>query len=108
MRFSFVFTCLKSAAQPDTKFTQKSQESLSSGIHVTVASDEEGSMPVTPETDLAASPGARAQEKVRSSLMDTPSLGTSLRFPSLPGNLDASLHLAEIQKHVSDPVLPVS
>lgn len=95
-------------APPETKFTQKSQDSLSSGIHVTVASDEEGSMPITPETDLAVSPHACAQEKIGSSLMDAPLLATSLRFPSLPGNLDASLHLAQIQKHLSDPVLPVS
>ncbi|KAL2078713.1 hypothetical protein ACEWY4_026398 [Coilia grayii] len=99
---------LQSGAKPDGKFTQKSQESLSSGIHVTVASDEEGSTPLTPEMELAVTLDPQAQEKARSSLMDAPSLCASLRFPSLPGNLDASLHLAEIQKHVSDPVLPVS
>lgn len=78
---------------------------------MTVASDEEGgsAMPLAPEVELeVVNLEKKPQEKVRSSLMDAPSLGASLRFPSLPGNLDASQNPAEMQKHVSDPVLPVS
>ncbi|XP_050922514.1 potassium voltage-gated channel subfamily H member 6 [Lates calcarifer] len=36
-----------------------------------------------------------------------PRLHGNLRYPSLPGNLDINSGLAEIQKHLSDPVLPV-
>lgn len=40
--------------------------------------------------------------------IDAPRLCASLRFPSLPGNLDTSSHPEDIQKHMSDPSLPVS
>uniref|UniRef100_A0A668ARF9 Potassium voltage-gated channel, subfamily H (eag-related), member 6b n=1 Tax=Myripristis murdjan TaxID=586833 RepID=A0A668ARF9_9TELE len=79
------FRGTQSVCIPDLKFTKKSQESLSSGIHVTVVSDDTMPMSVTPETETHA----------------------SLRYPSLPGNLDIASGLAEIQKHLSDPVLPV-
>uniref|UniRef100_A0A8C9YI20 Potassium voltage-gated channel subfamily H member 2 n=1 Tax=Sander lucioperca TaxID=283035 RepID=A0A8C9YI20_SANLU len=68
-----------SSTQTDLQFTKKSQESLSSGIHMTVASNDTMFM-----------------------------LCSSLRYPSLPGNLDITSGLAEIQKHHSDPVLPVT
>ncbi|XP_041939359.1 potassium voltage-gated channel subfamily H member 6 isoform X1 [Alosa sapidissima] len=99
---------LQCAAQSETKVTQKSQESLSSSVHVTVVSGEEGSMPITPEMDLAASPDARSQEKMGCPSGMTSSRGASQRSPSLPSNLDASLPFGEIQKHMSDPSLPVS
>ncbi|XP_028823200.1 potassium voltage-gated channel subfamily H member 6 isoform X2 [Denticeps clupeoides] len=77
------------------KLPVKSQDSMSSGIHVTVASDEDDSI----------SPDPPPKEKVASSLMDAASLCASLRFPSLPGNLDTPQDHTAIHKHVSDPVL---
>uniref|UniRef100_A0A673C7B4 Potassium voltage-gated channel, subfamily H (eag-related), member 6b n=1 Tax=Sphaeramia orbicularis TaxID=375764 RepID=A0A673C7B4_9TELE len=88
--------------------TEKSQESLSSGIHVTVASDDTMFMMVTPETETHAGLAPQLpQASVGSSLTDNPRLCGSLRYPSLPGNLDITSGLEDIQKHLSDPVLPV-
>lgn len=71
---------------------------------MTVASDDTMFMTVTPETETSQLP----QPSVKSSLMENPRLCDSLRYPSLPGNLDITSGLADIQKHLSDPVLPVS
>ncbi|XP_062299210.1 potassium voltage-gated channel subfamily H member 6 [Scomber scombrus] len=97
----------QSSTQTDLQFTKKSQESLSSGIHVTVASDDTMFMTVTPETETHVGSPQLPQPSVKSSLMENPGLCGSLRYPSLPGNLDITSGLAEIQKHLSDPVLPV-
>ncbi|XP_044194716.1 potassium voltage-gated channel subfamily H member 6 [Thunnus albacares] len=98
----------QSSTQTDLKFTKKSQESLSSGIHVTVASDDTMFMTITPETETHTGLTPQLpQASVKSSLMENPGLCGSLRYPSLPGNLDITSGLAEIQKHLSDPVLPV-
>ncbi|KAM4624483.1 voltage-gated inwardly rectifying potassium channel KCNH6, partial [Polymixia lowei] len=86
-------TSMQNSAQPDLRFTTKSHESLSSGVHMTV--------PVTPETHAQLVPPL-PQPSVKPSLMES-----GLRSPSLPGNLDVSSGLAEIQKHLSDPALPV-
>ncbi|KAJ8384846.1 hypothetical protein AAFF_G00197560 [Aldrovandia affinis] len=89
---------------PDSdKFNHKSRDSLSSGIHMTVTSDE--TMPKSPETEAAAPHGLSPVQALSS--MGPPGLCSSLRFPSLPENLEAS-SLAEIQRHVSDPILPGS
>ncbi|KAM6951012.1 voltage-gated inwardly rectifying potassium channel KCNH6 [Aplochiton taeniatus] len=100
---------MPSLTQPGLEFTQKSQDSLSSGIHLMVTSDETMSTSITPERECVA-PLAPQQLKpsVRPSLMEAPGLCGRPRFPSLPGNLDVSSGQAEIQKHLSDPVLPVS
>ncbi|XP_038592483.1 potassium voltage-gated channel subfamily H member 6 [Micropterus salmoides] len=99
----------QSSTQTDLKFTNKSQESLSSGIHVTVASDDTMFMTVTPETETHTGLTPQlAQPRVKSSLMESPGLCGSLRYPSLPVNLDITSRLAEIQKRLSDPVLPVT
>ncbi|XP_037111716.1 potassium voltage-gated channel subfamily H member 6a isoform X1 [Syngnathus acus] len=67
----------------------KSKDSLSSRIHVTAASDDTVSLtPPQPEA-----PGT---------------LGSGQRFPSLPEHLEVSSEAPEIQRHVSDPVLPGS
>ncbi|XP_028286591.1 potassium voltage-gated channel subfamily H member 6 [Parambassis ranga] len=98
----------QSLAQTDLKFNKKSQESLSSGIHVTVASDDTMFMTVTPEADTNTElPPQLPKVTVKSSLMANSRLGGNLRYPSLPGNLDLTAGLTEIQKHASDPVLPV-
>lgn len=65
-------------------------------------------MTVTPETETRAGLAPQLpQPSVKSSLMDKPRLCDSPRYPSLPGNLDITSGLAETQKHLSDPVLPV-
>ncbi|XP_074477025.1 voltage-gated inwardly rectifying potassium channel KCNH6 [Sebastes fasciatus] len=94
----------QSSSQTDLQFTKKSQESLSSGIHVTMASDDTMFMTASPETETPTGLTPQlAQPSVKSSFMENP----MLRCPSLPGNLDIASGLAEIQKHLSDPVLPV-
>ncbi|XP_026207395.1 potassium voltage-gated channel subfamily H member 6 [Anabas testudineus] len=92
----------------DLKFPKKSQDSLSSGIHVTVASDDTMFLTVTPETETHTSLTPQlVQPSVQFSLKENPRLCGCLRYPSLPGNLDMTSGLSEIQKHLSDPVLPV-
>ncbi|XP_054623036.1 potassium voltage-gated channel subfamily H member 6 isoform X2 [Dunckerocampus dactyliophorus] len=76
----------------DLKFTKKSQESLSSGIHL------------TPETETH--PGIILQ-RPQASHVENPRTFSTLRYPSLPNNLDITSGLSDIQKHLSDPVLPV-
>ncbi|KAL0179922.1 hypothetical protein M9458_025364, partial [Cirrhinus mrigala] len=70
------------------------------GVHMGAASDD--CVPDNLETDTVSTP---AHQPI---LIDAPRLCASLRFPSLPGNLDTSSHLEEIPKHMSDPALPVS
>ncbi|KAK5881213.1 hypothetical protein CesoFtcFv8_022036 [Champsocephalus esox] len=97
----------QSITKTDLKFTERSQESLSSGIHVTVASDDTMFMTVTPESETNAGLSPQ-QPSVKSTLLESPGLCGSLRYPSLPGNLDMTSGLAGLQKHLSDPVLPVA
>ncbi|XP_055360216.1 potassium voltage-gated channel subfamily H member 6 isoform X2 [Betta splendens] len=100
-------TPTQSSTQTDLKFPKKSQESLSSGIHVT--DDDTMFMAVTPQTEAHTGPTPQPpQAAVNSSLTENPRLCGSLRYPSLPSNLDATSGHSQIQKHLSDPVLPVS
>lgn len=108
--FHLNILCLftKTSAETDLKQTSKSQDSLSSGIHVTVASDDTMFMAITPETDTHTGLTPQLpQPSVKSSLMDSSRLCGNLRYPSLPESLDIQSRLAEIQKHLSDPVLPI-
>ncbi|XP_041633809.1 potassium voltage-gated channel subfamily H member 6a [Cheilinus undulatus] len=87
---------------PDSDLKHKSKDSLSSGIHLTVASDDTVSM--SPETDPPLLPSMNLTPP-----QDPPGLMCgSQRFPSLPEHLETSTELQEIQRHVSDPVLPGS
>ncbi|XP_061080093.1 potassium voltage-gated channel subfamily H member 6-like [Conger conger] len=86
------------------QFKHKSRDSLSSGVHLTVASDN--TMSMSPETEAIAPPGLSPAQAPSST--GSPGLCSSQRFPSLPENLQTSPALAEIQRHVSDPVLPGS
>ncbi|XP_048846199.1 potassium voltage-gated channel subfamily H member 6a isoform X3 [Brienomyrus brachyistius] len=79
---------LASPLQSPDSFPHKSRDSLSSGVHL--ADAPEDTMSPFPETDL------------------TPRLCSGLRFPSLPENLQAPPGLADIQRRVSDPMLPGS
>ncbi|KAM6966650.1 LOW QUALITY PROTEIN: voltage-gated inwardly rectifying potassium channel KCNH6-like [Tautogolabrus adspersus] len=87
---------------PDSDFKHKSKDSLSSEIHLTVASDDTVSM--SPETDPPLPPSMNLTPP-----QDLPGLMCgSQRFPSLPEHLETSTEMQEIQRHVSDPVLPGS
>ncbi len=62
----------------------------------------------TPETEAHTElTPQQPQPSVKSLLAENTRLCNSLRYPSLPGNLDIASGLAEIQKHLSDPVLPI-
>ncbi|XP_008434981.1 potassium voltage-gated channel subfamily H member 2 isoform X1 [Poecilia reticulata] len=98
----------QSLDQMDLKSSKKSQESLSSGIHMTAASDDTMSTTVTPDTDTHAGfTPTLPQQPPRSTFEPDLSLCETVRFPSLPVNLDLSSEPTEIQKHASDPALPV-
>ncbi|XP_026079075.1 potassium voltage-gated channel subfamily H member 6 [Carassius auratus] len=93
-------TAIQSPAQPDSIFKSNSQGSLSSGVHMGAASDD--CVPDQLETNTVSTP---VHQPI---IIDPPRLCASLRFPSLPGNLDSSSHLEGIPKHTSDPALPVN
>uniref|UniRef100_A0A8C4EUB4 Potassium voltage-gated channel, subfamily H (eag-related), member 6a n=1 Tax=Dicentrarchus labrax TaxID=13489 RepID=A0A8C4EUB4_DICLA len=92
---------------PDSDFKHKSKDSLSSGIHLTVASDD--TMSMSPEADPPRLPSADLTTSQLSGAQEPPGLLCgSQRFPSLPEHLETSTEMQEIQRHVSDPVLPGS
>ncbi|XP_061667101.1 potassium voltage-gated channel subfamily H member 6 [Syngnathoides biaculeatus] len=76
-----------SSTHSDVKFTETFQESAF------------GSRPRT---------GTHLGSSVKRPHPANPRTCASLRCPSLPDNLDATSGLSEIQKHLSDPVLPVT
>ncbi|CAM9199857.1 unnamed protein product, partial [Lampetra planeri] len=92
---------------PDSDFNHKSKDSLSSGIHVTVASDD--TMSMSPEAEPPHLPSVELRPPQLSFLgaQQPPGLLCgSQRFPSLPEHLEASSGVQEIQRHVSDPYPP--
>ncbi|XP_023269517.1 potassium voltage-gated channel subfamily H member 6 isoform X2 [Seriola lalandi dorsalis] len=92
---------------PDSDFKHKSKDSLSSGIHLTVASDD--TMSMSPEADPPHLPSVNLTPPQLSVVQEPPGLLCgSQRFPSLPEHLETSTEMQEIQRHVSDPVLPGS
>uniref|UniRef100_A0A8C7IK25 Potassium voltage-gated channel, subfamily H (eag-related), member 6a n=1 Tax=Oncorhynchus kisutch TaxID=8019 RepID=A0A8C7IK25_ONCKI len=92
---------------PDSE-KHKFKDSLSSGIHLTVASDD--TMSMSPETEPlpGSSMGLSPHHVSCQTLGPSGLLCGSLRFPSLPDNLETSTEGQEIQRHVSDPILPGS
>ncbi|XP_020567965.1 potassium voltage-gated channel subfamily H member 6-like isoform X3 [Oryzias latipes] len=91
----------------DAEFSKKSQESLSSGVHMAAASDDTMAMTVTPETEMHAGLTPQLpQQSVKSAFSSR--LTEKPRFPSMPGNLDLPPELCEMQKHASDPSLLVT
>ncbi|CAK6961140.1 potassium voltage-gated channel subfamily H member 6a isoform X2 [Scomber scombrus] len=95
---------------PDSDFKHKSKDSLSSGIHLTVASDD--TMSMSPESDPSHRPSVDLMAPPQlscSGAQELPGLLCgSQRYPSLPEHLETSTEAQEIQRHVSDPVLPGS
>ncbi|MCI4384842.1 hypothetical protein PGIGA_G00043340 [Pangasianodon gigas] len=81
----------------------ESHASLSSGVHLTIATDDTTSM--SPETQTK--PSVPADLNIPENLH----LHLSLRFPSLPEHLESPSSLedtSQIQRHLSDPGLPGS
>ncbi|KAM9457274.1 potassium voltage-gated channel subfamily H member 6a [Clarias gariepinus] len=81
----------------------ESQTSLSSGIHLTVTTDD--TTPVSPETETKLAVPANLN------IAENPHLYLSLRFPSLPEHLESPSSLegtSQIQRHLSDPGPPGS
>ncbi|XP_014372472.1 potassium voltage-gated channel subfamily H member 6 isoform X3 [Alligator sinensis] len=86
------------------KFHLKSRDSLSSGIHLTVASDETMTINSEQEHHSPTLPIPELHQRAP----NTPGLYRSIRFPSLPEYLEASSEHLDIQRHLSDPLLPGS
>lgn len=107
--FSLIYFLPQTLDQTNLKSCKKSQESLSSGIHMTAASNDTTFMAVTPEADTH--PGFTPQlplQSVKSALEVNTRLYEKLHCPSLPADLDLTSERTRIQKHVSDPTLPVT
>ncbi|XP_045077039.1 potassium voltage-gated channel subfamily H member 6-like isoform X2 [Coregonus clupeaformis] len=99
---------MPSPLQSQDSDKHKSKDCLSSGIHLTVASDD--TMSMSPETEPLPGPSMGLSPPQVSCPTMGPSglLCGSLRFPSLPDNLETSTEGQEIQRHISDPILPGS
>ncbi|XP_056143492.1 potassium voltage-gated channel subfamily H member 6a [Lampris incognitus] len=94
---------------PDSDFKHKSKDTLSSGIHLMVASDDTMFMSPEAEPPHLPSVGFVPPQLCCSNTQQAPGLlCSSQRFPSLPEHLEASTEMQEIQRHISDPVLPGS
>ncbi|KAA8585437.1 hypothetical protein FQN60_004131 [Etheostoma spectabile] len=90
---------------PDSDFNHKSKDSLSSGIHLTVASDDT----MSPEADPPHLHSVDLNPPTFSGALEPPGLlCASQHFPSLPEHLETSTEMQEVQRHFSDPVLPGS
>nr|XP_020461087.1 potassium voltage-gated channel subfamily H member 6-like isoform X2 [Monopterus albus] len=87
--------------------SDKSKDSLSTGVHLPVASND--TMSMLPEADPPHLATVNLTPSAMSGVQEPPGLLCgSQRFPSLPEHLETSPETQEIQRHVSDPVLPGS
>ncbi|NXQ63439.1 KCNH6 protein, partial [Anthoscopus minutus] len=87
------------------KFHLKSRDSLSSGMQLSVSSDK--TVTVCSEQQQH-SPPLPNPEPPHQRAPNTQGLLRGSRFPSLPEHLEASSEHQDIQRHLSDPVLPGS
>ncbi|NWH86723.1 KCNH6 protein, partial [Aegithalos caudatus] len=87
------------------KLHLKSRDSLSSGMQLSVSSDK--TMTVYSEQEQH-SPPLPKPEPPHQRPPNTQGLLRGSRFPSLPEHLEASSEHQDIQRHLSDPVLPGS
>ncbi|KAJ3601300.1 hypothetical protein NHX12_032272 [Muraenolepis orangiensis] len=84
---------------PDSNLQRRSKSTLSGGVHLTPASDEAVSL----------SPDADSQRGSSVPLVPPGRWSDSQRFPSLPELLETSTEdQEEMQRHLSDPILPAS
>uniref|UniRef100_A0A8C8RME2 Potassium voltage-gated channel subfamily H member 6 n=1 Tax=Pelusios castaneus TaxID=367368 RepID=A0A8C8RME2_9SAUR len=86
------------------KFQLKSKDSLSSGRHLSAASDKTTAIYSLPEHYSQTLPNPEPHQRAT----NTRGLFWGSRFPSLPEHLEASSEHLDIQRHLSDPVLPGS
>uniref|UniRef100_A0A674I898 Potassium voltage-gated channel subfamily H member 6 n=1 Tax=Terrapene triunguis TaxID=2587831 RepID=A0A674I898_9SAUR len=84
------------------KFQLKSRDSLSSGVHLLAASEK--TIYSQPELHSQTFPNPEPHQRAT----HTRGLFHGSRFPSLPEHLEASSEHLDIQRHLSDPVLPGS
>ncbi|NXQ12004.1 KCNH6 protein, partial [Peucedramus taeniatus] len=87
------------------KFHLKSRDSLSSGMQLSVSSDKTTTVYSEQEQ---YSPPLPKPEPPHQRAPNTQGLLRGSRFPSLPEHLEASSEHQDIQRHLSDPVLPGS
>uniref|UniRef100_A0A672UIS5 Potassium voltage-gated channel subfamily H member 6 n=1 Tax=Strigops habroptila TaxID=2489341 RepID=A0A672UIS5_STRHB len=87
------------------KFHLKSRDSSSSGMHLTAAP---GKTTVVYSKQEHQSPPLPNPEPPHQRAPNTQGLCRGSRFPSLPEHLEASSEHQDIQRHLSDPVLPGS
>ncbi|NXC03012.1 KCNH6 protein, partial [Orthonyx spaldingii] len=85
------------------KFHLKSRDSLSSGMQLSVSSNK--TMTVHSEQEHHSPP---LPEPPHQRAPNTQGLSRGSRFPSLPEHLEAPSEHQDIQRHLSDPVLPGS
>nr|XP_034991500.1 potassium voltage-gated channel subfamily H member 6 [Zootoca vivipara] len=86
------------------KLQLKSRDSLSSGVHLTVASDE--TMTISSEQEHCSQTLPNLEPHRRAP--GNQGLFQGSRFPSLPEHLEAHSEHLDIQRHLSDPLLPGS
>uniref|UniRef100_A0A8C3SA29 Potassium voltage-gated channel subfamily H member 6 n=1 Tax=Chelydra serpentina TaxID=8475 RepID=A0A8C3SA29_CHESE len=86
------------------KFQLKSRDSLSSGVHLMAASEKTMTIYSQPERHSQTLPNPEPHQRA----INTRGLFRGSRFPSLPEHLEASSEHLDIQRHLSDPVLPGS
>ncbi|XP_065278612.1 potassium voltage-gated channel subfamily H member 6 [Emys orbicularis] len=84
------------------KFQLKSRDALSSGVHLLAASEK--TIYSQPELHSQTFPNPEPHQRAT----HTRGLFHGSRFPSLPEHLEASSEHLDIQRHLSDPVLPGS
>ncbi|KAJ6660553.1 hypothetical protein lerEdw1_017550 [Lerista edwardsae] len=82
----------------------KSRDSLSSGVHLPVASDETMTINSEQEHYSQTLPNLEPHRRPASNQ----GLWQASRFPSLPEHLEAPSEHLDIQRHLSDPLLPGS
>ncbi|XP_062988161.1 potassium voltage-gated channel subfamily H member 6 [Elgaria multicarinata webbii] len=86
------------------KYQLKSRDSLSSGVHLTVASDE--TMTISSEQEHY--PQILPNQEPHRRAPGNQGLFRGIRFPSLPEHLEAHSEHLDIQRHLSDPLLPAT
>ncbi|KFV62958.1 Potassium voltage-gated channel subfamily H member 7, partial [Dryobates pubescens] len=86
------------------KFHLQSRDSLSSRMHLATASDE--TMTVYSEQEHHSSSLPNPEPPPHQKAPNSQGLLRGCRFPSLPEHLEASPEHQDIQRHLSDPVLP--
>ncbi|XP_044303242.1 potassium voltage-gated channel subfamily H member 6 isoform X2 [Varanus komodoensis] len=86
------------------KYQLKSRDSLSSGVHLTVASDETMTMSSEQEHYPQILPNQEPYERTPGNQR----LFRETRFPSLPEHLETPSEHLDIQRHLSDPLLPAT